>query len=457
MRVLSVYKNMAFTLQSGLAAEPGGTLKLAFSAKEGSLIYDESGLRLSLAKKIGAGGEGEVFKLHDGRVCKIFRPVRVTQAVIAKLKLMVEHGAPKGAAVCWPESLAVSNGLQPEWLGGYIMPAAEGIPLQHLLLKPSIERQFPHWRRRHLVQLAVTILRSIAALHAENVLLGDINLLNILVKDENTVFFVDCDSFQINSFACPVGKLPFIRPCRAIEGSFFSKNLREMDDELFAVAVLLFMILLPGKPPFSHTGGGDVVANSRNARFPYPWGRRRAEGMPSGPWQYIWSHLTENLKIQFGEAFEEEKLPPVALWLKLLGNYQWAIEQGHSCDELFPATIKERDADAIVASGGVKLRCLIKGCGREFGVKDTSKLKYQICPQCRSKRYSRQCPLCGAGFFVSATQILRAEETKWNLFCPSCWDNCRTITKSDGTTYQESPAQALRNKIRERQRRNVQP
>ena len=124
---------MAFTLQSGLAAEPGGTLKLAFSAKEGSLIYDESGLRLSLAKKIGAGGEGEVFKLHDGRVCKIFRPVRVTQAVIAKLKLMVEHGAPKGAAVCWPESLAVSNGLQPEWLGGYIMPAAEGIPLQQRL------------------------------------------------------------------------------------------------------------------------------------------------------------------------------------------------------------------------------------------------------------------------------------------------------------------------------------
>ena len=447
MRVLSVYKNMAFTLQSGPAAEPGGKLKIAFAAKEGSLIYDRTGRKLSLAKKIGVGGEGEVFKLHDGRVCKIFHPGRATAAVFEKLKLMVEHGAPNGAAVCWPESLAVSNGLQPEWLGGYTMPAAEGIPLQHLLLKPSIERQFPHWRRRHLVQLAVTILQSIAALHADNVLLGDINLLNILVKDENTVFFVDCDSFQINNFACPVGKIPFIRPARVAQGFDFSKTLRTMDDELFATAVLVFMILLPGKPPFSHTGGNDVVSNSCKARFPYPWGGRMAEGLPIGPWQYIWSHLTENLKTAFGNAFEEGKFLAAEDWIGLLNNYLWAIGKGYSSDELFPTTVKEPDADAIVAAGGRKVRCLMKGCGHEFGVRAGKTLKYQICPQCRSHQHARKCPLCGAGFFVAATQYFRAEEMEWNLFCPSCWANRPTVRTRDGRTFQPSPQQEFDYKI----------
>jgi DNA-binding helix-hairpin-helix protein with protein kinase domain len=410
---------MTFQLHSGNARPQGGVLKATIPGRVGDVIYDHSGNPLTLTRLIGSGGEGSVFAVSDGRVAKFYHPAKATEAVRDKLHLMIRQGPPQGAAVCWPESFAVTNSQPRKWLGGTIMPAASGIPLQQLLLKPVLTSRFPNWTRKHLVQLARTVLTTVSALHRHGVLLGDINLLNILVTDETKITFVDCDSFQIEDFACPVGKLPFIRPARVSAGFDFSKQLRTMDDDLFATAVLAFMILLPGKPPFSHTGGNDVVANCREARFPYPWGSRWADGLPVGPWQYIWSHLTEKLKNAFGKTFEEGEFIAADDWIQLLDNYLWAIDNGYSCNDLFPTTVKEPDADAIAANGGEKLTCKIKGCERTFGLRAGRTLKYQICPQCRSRQYPIKCPLCGSGFFVTAAQIFRAEDNEWNLFCPS--------------------------------------
>jgi len=91
------------------------------------------------------------------------------------------------------------------------------------------------------VQLAINILERISYLHRLNVLLGDINPLNILVKDENTIYFVDCDSYQIEGFPCAVGTVDFTAP--EIQGVDFRTFLRAPEHELFAVATLLFMML----------------------------------------------------------------------------------------------------------------------------------------------------------------------------------------------------------------------
>lgn len=437
---------MTFSIHSGPAAPQGGALRTDFSPTVGAVIYDQSGQTHRLGRQLGQGGEGVVFEISDKLVAKFYHGSHARQDTLRKLQLMRQGGNPAGQSICWPESLAVMNTTPRKWLGGFLMPRAHGRPLQHLLLKPVLTRQ--GWTRRHLVELALAVLEPVESLHAAGILLGDINLLNIFVRDDASVQFVDADSFQIGPYACPVGKLPFIRPCRVASSFDFSKTLREPEDDLFAVAVLIFMILLPGKPPYAHQGGGDVLANTARPHFPYPWGRNRPEGMPEGPWSFVWSHLTEKLKTQFGQTFSEGNLFPLADWRQLLEQYRWAIDQGHSSNALFPTTVKEADAAAIVARGGTQLTCRMRGCRRTFGVRPGAKLLYQICPQCRAKRYQRKCPLCGAGFFVSATQVWRAEENKWNLFCPACWSNRPSVTTRDGRTFQPSPQQEFDYKFR---------
>lgn len=112
--------------------------------------------------------------------------------------------------------------------------------------------QFPQWNRMHLVELACTILRKIDKLHQYNVLIGDINPDNILLVDEKTVYFVDTDSYQVGAYPCPVGTDTFTPAAR--QGMDYSTFLRTKEDELFAVATLLFVILFPGKAPYSAMG-----------------------------------------------------------------------------------------------------------------------------------------------------------------------------------------------------------
>ena len=43
--------------------------------------------------------------------------------------------------------------------------------------------------------------------HEKVILMGDVNLHNFLVTPECNVCMVDCDSYQFDSFACPVGAI----------------------------------------------------------------------------------------------------------------------------------------------------------------------------------------------------------------------------------------------------------
>lgn len=92
---------------------------------------------------------------------------------------------------------------------GYRMERARGTELQRALFtRPALEAHFPNWKKADMVQLCITILEKICALHGRGIILGDINPLNILVVSPTEVWFVDCDSYQIGGYPCPVGHGP---------------------------------------------------------------------------------------------------------------------------------------------------------------------------------------------------------------------------------------------------------
>ena len=200
------------------------------------------------------------------------------------------------AGVCWPRELlsdAEGNFV------GYRMECAHGTELQRALFtRPALEAHFPEWKKADTVQLCITILEKICALHEHGIILGDINPLNILVVSATEVWFVDCDSYQIGGYPCPVGTVRFTAP--EIQKRNFADFLRTEGNEAFAIATLLFMIMLPGKSPYAQEGGGDLGEAILAMDFPYPCGDNHSDKTPEGAWRFLWSHLPRYIKDLIG-------------------------------------------------------------------------------------------------------------------------------------------------------------
>jgi len=290
-------------------------------------VYLYNGQQVRLLKRLASGGEGTVFETdRNGVVCKIYHPARLTDGARRKIELMVTRRV-SHPGICWPtEAVRDSQGI----FRGFLMPRASGEPLGHGLFIPTVWlAKKPTWTRRESVRLAIRILEGIDYLHRMKVLLGDINPMNILVKDENTVYIVDCDSFQVEGFPCPVGSINFVAP--EIQGQDFTRFLRTPEHELFAVATIAFMMMMPGKPPYSHQGGADGATNIKKMHFPYPLGEKGSRGAPEGAWRFCWSHLNRALKEAFHASFDSESQGQprvkVSEWLRLFGNYEYTLSK----------------------------------------------------------------------------------------------------------------------------------
>lgn len=315
------------------------------------VLTTRKGLRCQLGKVVGCGGEGEIFETDNASlVAKIYHQGRSTEARFQKLDLMLRNGPdrsnPDASGICWPLGILLDSHKEPR---GYLMKRASGRPLSLTVFIPSQLRvSFPAWDRTHLVKLAITILKKIAVLHRAGVLLGDINGMNILIVSESEVYFVDCDSFQIGDFPCPVGTIHFTPP--ELQGADLSSTVRTLEHELFAIGTLLFLILMLGKPPYAASGGGTPAENIRAMEFAYAFQTNSRRNAPDGQWRFMWSHLPYRLKQAFFETFDKtcrdrpRRSLDELLWL--LRGYSYALDRGFASRELMPSQLKQLSAHA---------------------------------------------------------------------------------------------------------------
>ncbi len=387
-----------FRLCTGKPRRCNDPLEVTEMPGVGSRIVDDAGNFVTLVKQIGSGGEGLVFLTDRDLVCKIYTDRRLTIGTRDKIKLMLQKPV-QYPGICWPRSSARNQ--KGEFVG-YLMDRAEGKELQRcVFIKPLLQERFPAWTRLNLTKLAICILKRVLYLHEGNILLGDINPMNILVVDDETLFFVDTDSYQIEDFACPVGTPTFL--ARDLFGKDLSSVLRTFDHEHFAVATLLFMILMPGKPPYSHAGGGDPAQNVRARHFPYPLGEKKGEGVPAGPWRFMWSHLPFYLKEKFHEVFSKGALPTTEDWLKLMGRYFNDLSEGYVSSEIYPTGFKQLSREQVEEKGGRWVEC--ENCGKGFGEFRADKGDTTLCPECRNREISKRCVLCGNDFSMRFLEL----------------------------------------------------
>jgi serine/threonine protein kinase len=305
----------------------------------GDFVTTPSAKSFRLVKKISQGGEGVIYETNEpSLVCKIYHAKDLTTLRRRKIDLMVTRKI-RRTDICWPIEMVCNQHSE---FVGYLMPKAEGRTMfSGIFIKPAFLRNFSTWGRIDLVNLCLAFLEQIRFLHSLNILVGDINANNLLVtKDSTKLGMVDTDSFQVEDFPCPVGTIAFTAP--EIQGVEYGKFMRSKEHELFAVATMLFMILLPGKTPFSQQNGGTQEENIRAKNFPYrdsaDTEKFSGDNAPEGDWQAIWNHLKKDVQVAFQQTFREGGRISVETWIKLLEGYRHSIAKNYLGNEVFPSS-----------------------------------------------------------------------------------------------------------------------
>ncbi len=443
---------------------------------ENEIVYTSRG-PIKLGSKVAAGGEGIIYTTNTPYVAKIYKRENNTKRKYEKIKLMLSKKI-ECEGVCYP--VAALYNSNKEFIG-YMMPKAKGKELQKsIFIKPLFLKNFPNWKKRDTVELCITILEKIKYLHDRNIVMGDINPANILIVSPKEVYFVDTDSYQVEDFPCPVGTNNYTAP--EIQRKHFSDFLRTMGNENFAVATLLFMIMLPGKPPYSQQGGEDPINNIIKMDFSYPFGDNSNKKTPDGPWRYIWSHLTYDLKKAFYNTFRkggdystedtrltvDEWLPIFTYYLELLDSGKFG-KQDKMSEELFPTRHKKNPKIEYITcklcgnempenqcQNGICRDCLNKGevykckkCGKEILYTNYQKYvknakRFDICPECfeygKKVRIRKKCVDCGKEFEITNNQydFYTSKGFEIPKRCKSCRDAKKnySYSSSDGYTSQ---------------------
>jgi hypothetical protein len=275
-------------------------------------LLDQRGKSVSLGSLLGKGGEAGVYAVA-GKANLVAKIYHVHSAGIAdKLKAMVDHPPADATqrkghiSICWPESMLFDSGKH---CLGFLMPLLDRSrhrELFHLYNPQDRHVQAPNFTWAYLLKAAENISIVVESIHAKGYVIGDVNESNFFVSDQALVTLVDCDSMQVRTpsaiFRCTVAKPEYLAP--ELQGKDLSVVDRGPEHDSFALAVLLFLLLMEGIHPYSGiwNGAGDPPAmETRIAAGDSPYaGSPRVKPMPSSP---PFDLLPASLRALFVQAF----------------------------------------------------------------------------------------------------------------------------------------------------------
>jgi DNA-binding helix-hairpin-helix protein with protein kinase domain len=226
------------------------------------------------------GGEGKIFSVRgdQGIVAKIYHDHLRTDARGKKLALMMK--APPEAEYIkyftWPQDVLYENNK----FVGYVMQRLHG--------NKRLNEMYSYDKRQGLTwKFCLAITKNLASLvnnvHKRGHVIGDLNPNNIIVDPQNAlVTLVDTDSYHIRdtasgqTYRCEVGMAEFLPPnLQGINFKTAPLPTFSVESDLFALAVLIFSMLMNGAHPFACAVKGvsgesfQPVDNIKKGFYPY--------------------------------------------------------------------------------------------------------------------------------------------------------------------------------------------
>ena len=305
------------------------------------------------------GGEGIIYQCSDGDcVIKLFHEDHRDTRKEKKLRAMTQLTNTDNG-ICWPKDVLTYNGK----FVGFIMPKARGEQLNDVLFQSALDEEFtarmPKYDRHYQVELILRRLNLFKELHEKGVLVGDINTKNIMIdpNDANKVTLVDMDSVQFSVYNCPTTTLGYNSPevilrngrdsvlKRTDQGVFnfvdyYSRYYRTIENEYYAIAVLIYKILMLDVDPYTVSDHNDEAPTPGLeqeeeeiifcADSVYPYSAVETEVSPTNVALYtVWSHFPSFLKEAFVNVFSGTcKRYTVDEWIAIFNRYNTLMKNG---------------------------------------------------------------------------------------------------------------------------------
>lgn len=364
--------------------------------------------------------------------------------------------------VCWPiDILNDNNG----YFVGILVPVSRGIQLTRSIFNGAtgLSQFFPQWNKIDLCVLTVTILDKIQKMHDFGLLFGCINPASIYISEAKDVYFVDTDCWQVEGYPALSHNQTFTPPELLRDNK--TLLIYTMDQENYQIAVLTFMLMMPGKFPYAKGKNADERDSIIDMAFPFSVGggmrRSRDAERPSGIWRIVWDHLPYQMCDEFYNTFHSNgkyARPGYRLnttnWLKMTKDFNEILMNSNSADScsMFPRTFR-RDGKRMF------VRCNI--CGQEHPDYyfihsiyvqqekiDIWERGYRICLPCASDQsnMSFQCECCGRQFYYTNRMKVLHEIGKSDFdFKKQRWCNdCKKRTIKCGHCGREVPIYQIR-------------
>ena len=290
-------------------------------------LLDQNGRAVALGRELGRGGEASVFSVvgEPKLAAKIFHTHSAER--VEKLRVMMAHPPTDPTArlghvsICWPERLLFDGdtvGGAARVCVGFVMPALDRgkhKTMLHFYNPMDRQAQAPNFAWNYLVRAAQNISIVVESIHARGYVIGDMNESNFFISDQALVSLIDCDSMQVwtagKVFHCTVAKGEYLAP--ELQGRDLATTDRTAESDNFALAVLLFLMLMEGTHPFSGVwkGAGDappIDVRIREGACPYV-GSALVTPMPAAP---PFDLLPASLRALFARAFGQGQAHPSA-------------------------------------------------------------------------------------------------------------------------------------------------
>ena len=403
-------------------------------ATSGTVVIDRQNKRYRLGSQMATHPNGTSYATDDPKIwIKIFEGGALNSYTFAKIERMLSRPV-QYDGLCWPIDIVHDEENVPV---GIVLPASSGHPLHLSLFKQAkLESFFPNWNKRDLCDVTLTILKTIQYLHSRNILLGCINPAAIRVVSKNEVYFLDTENYQIEGFPTLVYNNSFTPP------ELFGRKIYLCDksNENYAVAMLVFMLMMPGKTPYVIDAKKTIDDAMKERKFPFPCGNIHGSHAMPGLWRFMWSHLTP-LKELFFNTFQKgaqydspEKRRGVGALINAVEQLRKELENPVDNESLkiYPATFKRGKGETFYT-------CRYCGVAHpRFYFNNDYFESHRICNSCIGKksRVSFTCKACHKTYYyTNATALFhetrRNADSGWKdqKYCHDC--KAKTVKCSD--------------------------
>jgi DNA-binding helix-hairpin-helix protein with protein kinase domain len=281
-------------------------------------LFFADGKPCSLGRRLGTGGEGEVFELHplgQGLVAKVYHRHIKAQKQKKLVCMARECDEALKQVAAWPVASLHDGRNGP--VCGFVMPKVSGFADIHKLYGPSHRKQvFPKADWAFLVNAARNLAAAFEVIHAHGHVVADVNQGNVVVAANSVVKLIDCDSFQIsvagNRYLCEVGVAHFTPPELQNVKSFRAAE-RTQNHDNFGLALLCFHLLFMGRHPFAgvYSGREDMPIERAISEFRFAFGKNASlKGMKPPPDSIGLDVVSPAVASFFERAFSEAGAQP---------------------------------------------------------------------------------------------------------------------------------------------------